>query len=922
MVSAQGHHVTEEPGPFEDMRLSGYVKLAEQGFALPAYVARPGANAWYFALPVVEGDHASSIAGFELLEEEDILPLPDPTIMVSPGDPWQDVFLWEGRVFTGTPGQIFDAVALYQDQLRALAPLSYLDLAVATEAPASAELAAGALTFLEAKLGGAAGAASFRELVLRPGVLVELRRQYRKIGAARLPDLLRDFIVREYKPGQFEVEMVSGTAATLGGEPAAAELRASIARFGDIVGLPLRTTGLDGGEASPALPEIQFQEPPPPLPDYQTVGRRPPRTPFPNILLIAADRRAAQIARYLEPPLEVVFGAQSIWGADAYRIEHVRESDKVPDSPHDALIRVVETIDQDTPLDGFAVVVWLAGNEALSDGRADSILAAIRSLKPDIPFLIAPAPPADGPSALLGERDDPERLVRRCNAIIDTTLARSPFWAGQPRRSVDRRMADIVATVSIVVALDSQLREALRAARGSKQPRALSFLGGHGKFNVEQATASELNAAGLAKYSNGSRHTRIAFELRDRSSKRVQKAFLNLQPLRPDFEQFIEATVLEALNPDARWAGELSGSREIPASILRTLDDPDLAVAFHSPGRPSRSIVVTAEAPYLRTLREADREGAAVVRYTDVDSLRVLMEHHRHGQLPREIRLPTLHRYPRNRGLATRGVDTRDVFRLPEAHWTEMLRGHPASELEGQARPYLAAIDTRGANPEVALPGPAVWNAANAGDPLAEELVSRFSDPRSDRALSGKRTADLIAAWSQPAHVARRWVLEDGRIPVEVTALESDSVPAQRLFFIDGDGAVPAFLLSRLFEVWARALLPSSTSWASRFQVGKTFDAFPFPWSFTILPSRNGSPPYLRFSEENRNGTRLAELVERDARGLAEIVEEFGHDERALRDHPWIREIDMLLLEDFHLSPESSDLDILEVLIERNQERM
>lgn len=921
MVSAQGHHVTQEPGEFENMRLSGYVKLAEQGFALPAYVARPEANAWYFALSTVDGDHASAIAGFELLEDKEIVPLPDPTIMVNPGDPWQDVFLWAGRVFTGTPGQIFDAVALYQDQLRALAPLSYLDLAVAAEAPMSPELAAGALAFLEARLGGAAGAASFRELVLRPGVLVELRRQYQKIGPTRFPDLLRNFIVREYEPGLFEVEMVPGTAATLGGDPAAAELRASITRFGDIVGLPLRTAGLDEREPSQALPDIPFEESLP-QPSSHTVNRGPAIAPFPNILLIAADRRAAQIARYLEPPLEVAFGAQSIWGGDGYRIEHVKEINRTPDGPHDALMRVVETIDRDTPLDAFAIVVWLAGNEALNDDRADSILAAIRSLKPHIPFLIAPAPPADGPSALLKGRGDPDELLRRCNAIIDTTLARSPFWAGQPRRSVDRRMADIVVTVSAVAALDSKLREALRAVRGSKQPRALSFLGGHGKFNVEQATASELNAAGLARHQNGSRHTRIAFELRERSSTRVQKAFLDLQPLRPNFEQFSEAAVFEALNPGGGWAGALSGSHEIPASILRTLDDPDLAVAVHAPDRPNRSVVVTAEAPYLRTLREAQREGTAVVRYTDIDSLRVLMKHHRREPLPREIRLPTLHRYPRNRGLATRGVDTRDVFRLPEMRWTQMLGGYPASELEGQARRYLAAIDIRGADPEIALPGPAVWNAANAGDPLAKELMSRFADPRSDRAISGKRTGDLVAAWSQPAPGARRWVLEDGRIPVEVTVLEPNSVPAQRLFFIDGDGAVPAFLLSRLFEVWARALLPSSTSWASRFQVSKTFDAFPFPWGFTILPSRNGSPPNLRFSQEDRDGLRLAELVGRDARGLAEVAEEFGRDERTLRDHPLISEIDMLLLEHFHLSPEASDLDILEVLVERNQERM
>lgn len=913
--------MTDEVDEFENMWLSGYVKLTEQGFALPAYVARPGANAWYAAFPAVEGDHASTIANFELLEGEDILPLPDTTITVSPGAPWQDVFLWAGRVFAGTPAQLLDAVAPYQDQLRALAPLSYLDLAVAAESPMSADLAAGVLAFLERKLGDAAGAASFRELVLRPGVLLELQRQYGKIGQARLPTSLRDFSLREHEPGQFEVEMVLGTAAAMGGGSAAAELRASITRFGDIVGLPLRATGLDERKPSRVLPKSPAEELSPPL-EYQTIGHGPSVEPFPSILLIAADRRAAQIARYLEPPLEVAFDARSIWGAETYRIEHLRAFSGIAPGPRDNVITVVGTIHPDTPLDDFALVVWLAGNEALRDDRADAILDAVRSLKPDTPFLIAPAPPPDGPSAVLGERGYPERLLRRCNAIIDTTLARSPFWAGQPRRSVDRRMADIVAAVSVVAALDSKLRGPLRDARGSKQPRAISFLGGQSRFNVERATASELNAAGLSSQQNEAIHTRVGFEMRERSSKRVQSASLVLQPLRPDFGQFAEAAVVEALGPGRPWQGALPAGHDVPASIFRTMDHPDLAVVFHPSDRTGQAIVVSAETPYLRTLREAEREGASVVRYTDVDSLRALIGRDRDMPLPREMRLPTLHRYPRHRGLATRGVDTRDVVRLPETQWMELIGSHPTSELEGQVRRYLAAIDVHDTEPEIALPSPAVWSAANAGDPLAEKLIGRQAGLRSDRALSGKRTGDLIAAWSQPADGARRWVLEDGRLPVEMTALDPNAVPAQRLFFIDGDGAVPAFLLSRLFEVWARALLPSATSWASRFQVSKTFDAFPFPWSFAILPAENGSPPHLRFSAKNQTGTKLAELVGRNARRLADVMEEFRRDERALHNHPLMREVDMLLLEDFHLSPDASDLDILEVMIERNQERM
>ncbi len=903
------------------MWLSGYVKLTEHGFALPAYVARPGANAWYVACPAVEGDHASTIASFELLQGEDILPLPDVTITVRQGVPWQDVFLWAGRVFTGTPAQLHDAIAPYQDQLRVLAPLSYLDLAVAAESPASADLAAGALAFLERKFGDAAGAASFRELVLRPGILLELQRQYGKIARARLPTSLRDFVLREYEPGQFEVEMALGTAAAIGGLPSAAELRASITRFGDIIGLPLRAIGLDVHEPSPVFPESLIEELTPPA-EYQTIGQEPSVEPFPRILLIATDRRAAQIARYLEPPLEVAFDARSIWRAENYRIERLRRFSGVAPVPGGAVFTVVESIDPDVPLDDFSLVVWLAGNEALRDDRADAILNAVRTLKADTPFLIAPAPPPDGPSAVLGERGYPEGLLRHCNAIIDTTLARSPFWVGQPRRSVDRRIADIVAAVSVVAALDSELRGPLRDARDSKRPRAISFLGGQSRFDVERATASELNAAGLFRQKDEAICTRVGFEMRERSSQRVQNAFLVLQPLRPDFGQFAEAAVVEAVAPGRLWQGRLSAGPNVPASISQTMDHPDLAVVIHPSDRIVQTIIVSAETPYLRTLREAEREGASIVRYTDVDSLRVLIERDRDVPLPREMRLPTLHRYPRNRGLATRGVDTRDVVRLPEAQWMELVGSHPHSELDGHVRRYLAAIDARSAEPEIALPGPAVWNAADAGDHLAEKLIGRQASLRSARALSGKRTGDLIAAWSQPADGASRWVLEDGRLPVEMTALAPNAVPAQRLFFIDGDAAVPALLLSRLFEVWAQALLPSATSWTSRFQVTKTFDAFPIPHSFAIVPSENGSPAHLRFSAKNRTGTRLAELVGQSARRLAEVIEESRRDERALRDHPLMREVDMLLLEDLHLSPGASDLDVLELMIARNQERM
>jgi hypothetical protein len=223
----------------------------------------------------------------------------------------------------------------------------------------------------------------------------------------------------------------------------------------------------------------------------------------------------------------------------------------------------------------------------------------------------------------------------------------------------------------------------------------------------------------------------------------------------------------------------------------------------------------------------------------------------------------------------------------------------------------------KGREPEIALPAPAVWNAFNERDPLAQEIVQKLNHPVGDR-IGGKRIADLVAAWSLPGGTSRRWVIEDGRVPVELTALDPLEVPAQRLFFIDGDGAVPALMMSRLFAVWARALLPSSTSWAPRFQVSRTFEAFPLPSAFTILPPEHGSPPQLRITKSTGYGGELAELVQEHARQLAEATEETVGDERRFRRHPLVRRIDEILLEDLSLKINCSDLDILESLIERS----
>lgn len=905
-----------EAGPF---RLTGYVPLNENGFAIPAYAAHPGANAWYAAMPEVDGDHLARISHFELIEDEEVLSLPDTDIEVKTGDAWQDIFLWNGRAYAGTPRQILHSVDAWREDLEASIPLSFLDLLLAAEAPLAAQLSASVIRFLGSRLGDGLAADTYQETVLRPGILLEIRRRlHRHDPNSPLAGFSRDFTVTEGAPGSFQVELAAGTAAMIGGHTAVGELGASISRLGDLLGISIVMAGLSADPnssqaepvASPALPE--------PKPPRQT-DQLEAATRLSNILIIAIDRRANQIARYLEPPGEMAFGSKLLWDTRRYRVEKTGGARDPMLLDRDAIIHVSDGAATSAPLERYDLIIWLAGNESLEDEAAMERIRKVAHASGAVPFLIAPAPPADGPSVLSDPDGGSRRLLTDCNAVIDTTVARSPFWAGQPRRSIDRRIADIVVTVGLAVVLDDKLHRSVRKARGAKRPTVLTFIG-TGEFTVERSTASELNAAGLFE-GDRDRYAgeHVQFELRDRSDGRFRNAFIELQPLREDFDRFARAAVTEALGPGGRWRDISKLREDIPSPVRRALDHPALACAIPPPTADGRTVIVTAETPDLTVLREATEYGVTVARYTDTGTIRTLLDGSRaRFDLPVEIRIPRLHRYLRNRGLATRGVDARDVVRMSEISWRELLDAHPNSELAGQERRYLAAIDTRGADSDLVLPVPAIWNAVNSGDALAQQIVGLQPKFRDERTIEGKRIGDLIAAWSRPADDARRWVIEDGRIPVELSVLEFDEVPAQRLFQIDGDEAVPLFLMSRVFAVWAWALLPASTSWASRFQVSKTFDAFPFPLGLSVRPSQEESPPQLRLSRSEAGWRELSNELGEGASALAELIEERGRDEISLRRHPLMRRIDRMLLAEFDLSMEASDLDILERLVQRN----
>lgn len=891
--------------------LSGFVRLTDHGFALPAYQVKPGANAWYAAIPEVTGDHASLIKGFELLEDE-VVEQFDSGIFAGPGDAWRDVFLWDGRIHAGRPAEILAAIEDVRSDVLRLAPLSYLDLALPAESPDTEEVAEAARALLEQKLGTERGEACFLSLVVRPNILIELRKAINSRPSTETQGPSPDFSIETRGQGRFRIGLVSGTFASLG-EAASERFRMAVVRFSGRLGITLDVDDPQA-EAAGVLAEPEPQ-------GEQRTGRRTSRhggRDLPNILIIAADARSQEICRHLELPSSIAFGPAAIWEGD-YRIERRVDLTELPTS-RDGVILIVAGVgarDAQRPLSVFDVVVWLAGNDALSDDRTSRVHELVGRRDRRTPFLIAPAPPPDGPSFLIEKRSGVAAVLGQANAVIDTTLARSPFWTGPARRSVDRRMADMVAMASVLAAADGNVRQDLTTRRGSKQPFAVSLSMGDRRFRHE--AVSELNATGLRGMQSDRQSTsRHAFKMTDIGSAVVRNAAVEIGPLWTDFERFGEAAFLEAVGGKETWL-ERSLITDVPDSLRLSLDAPALSVALKDrDGRPF--MVLTAEAPRLATIREGYESDVAVIRYTDTATMRATALRERSSGLPGEMRLGKLSRLAQNQGLVTRGLDARDIVRVQESDWLK-IRGYGSPGLTSQARIYRPSAATPDDSREIALPVAAAWDGIRGGDATALELLKLFPDLRERGQRGGKRPSDLEAAWTIPSGDVQRWVIEDGRVPVEAGLLRPGEAPAQRLFFIDGDEAVPCFVFSRLFAVWARSLLPASTSWASRFQVSRTFDAFPFPLCFRIVRPSDGQPQ-LRFA---KGPQRLEELGHRlryefmdDGRRPASRGFE---DERLGQQIEMIEELDEILLGEMKMPLHASDLEILEMLLERNQSR-
>lgn len=879
-------------GPAE-LILAGYVAMTRRGFALPCFASSPRPNAWYTATCSVDADHMGTVIGFEVFESNDIVHLSSNACRsVRIGSAWTDVFIWKDQAFVGTPQEIWNAFEEERDQVLSAVPITSLDLALSVPDQNVAALLGSALDFMRSRFGDEKAQAWRDGTLARQQVLIGLRRLALEAGLG--PTALSALSGLELLPrgsNELAVQIPADVTRLFEKADCVEDLHDRTRQIVERLGLVL---------VDEERLETAVQAPLPSESTDETAAREGDRD-VRILVAVAGSRRAFDIARLITSPE---------WRpADIGQGRITVDIEEVGQNPLKKSVngRRQRPSSAELPGGSYDVVVLLADDETLMSPRIfslhEALVARLDSKWSGI-SLIAPALPEDVPSrALTDQTLLGEFGAFGFNAVIDTSVARSPFWTGNPRRAFDRRIADMIVGSALLCGTDAPLRRRLKEYPGA--PELLLAFGLEHKQSGELGLASEVTWAHNGH--SGAWSARFAAKSVRRGVGPIVDGIVQLRASGTQFDNFAGAVLHDAL--PVGFADFISQTG-VPSKIKRDLVFPNLAAGFKRASEAFEGIAVCAEAPSFAALKAAGRQGWAIIRYTDGESIREVLtgdSNVRFPFMPRQLRLPALSRRPENRGLATRGIDPRDVVRLTVAEW-EIWKTQMSSSLRAEMRHYRASLSRLRAaeGREYVLPRRAVQQASESGDKTARSLL-RHVDQRDRRErsylLTGKRPADLRVAWSKPARGVSRYILSDGVVPCEFAELKPDEVPAQRFFIIDGDGGVPALLGSRIFAAWARITLTRSMSWMPRFSVGRTFETFPVP------------PPFL----VRRAGVGPAQLTLLDNKRLGRMGEELRklYRQQSMDSAKNLQlEIDKVILRRLNLAEDASDLAIVELLLQ------
>jgi len=895
------------------LRLVGYEAQASHGYALPLFGQNPLANTFYVAGCRPDGDHLGVISRFDIYEPTARESLPIERFeLVRVGDPWLDVFLWNGDVLVGDAAELWQKLRPLRPELERLAPLSLLDAAMLSDPAARDVLAPLAMKYMSHRFGDER-AGNWRERTLRRQFAVQIGRVARlhRTSWDIETDFAMDMLEARLRLPNSILEQLRKTSTL-------APLIDDVRRFAAALGLNFEFL-----ENAPSA--VATAQPDP------VIARDGPEPDLGTVLVLTLGRRAKEIARHIGAPdwipVDVVFNpteraAHSRPGPIAI---HVFDGD----SP-----RVLEKADG-----RYDVVIVLVDDNCI-DRQMSSALESLLEVsnRKDTIRICVPALPEGHPSRSLADVKTSSVLGGwRYDAMLDTAQARSPFWWGSARRSLDRRVADIISGAA-GLCLSMSVRRWLRSdvppdtgllclaidlERGRRSQEDPQLLLGSESTWCEPKFSTAPDRSPIVRQT-------VDVAMRDDSG--LRHAFLELRPS-GDFDRFALAVMNELFRKEPQNLNRLVHDfSDPPARLLAALQYPRQTLSLRSrvPDADMR-LLVTAETPTLEALENANHSGWRVVRYTDRDTILALahpnFEPGGLRNVPSEVALGPIAASETNRRIATRGADGRDIIRLSAGQLHEWIDRMPPEEiprLRDEIRPLRASGIHQGGDDssEFALRRRELVEGRRKDDPVLLALSDILNIDLRVLLVERpyKRAADLETCWSEPGGDVMRFALADGVIPPTLARLRPSEVVLQTFFIIDGDWSVPALFRSRIFETWAAATLSRSNSWMSRFSLGATFASFPIPPAIRVVQAKGFG--YMLQCEEKKV-LRLAKEVE----GHIERITNIGtrttwkaaqHSAEA-RNLPAARQLEEILLSTYDLPSDADDLSILTRLVAMNR---
>lgn len=896
-----------------ELRLLGYVRNASHGFALPLFGQHERGNTLYIAECGPSGDHRGVITGFQTYETDiqKLLPVarPDP---VRVGDPWVDVFLWKDQVLVGDASHLWLELAQIKEDVEVAAPLSLLDAAVHAETADRERLAPIAYKYLSDRVDGF-HADEWRTRILSREAATLIRRHLPEVPSSSI-----GCEVSSKEPASIELPLPKAVIDLLKQKAAFEPLIANLSRFAAAFSQKFTVS-----EVWPMTPRTGQPA------DGNIQGVKESEQQTARVLVVTFGNRARTIGRHIGSPLWLPAGldadfltpdqdhAPAAPGGGKSKSQFAAKLMQVLDGTSRGAIKKLKS--------SYEVMIALVDDEYFAKESIAEIQlivdhpALARAVK-----LLVPALPEKSPAAFFGRGRSQDVLRGQgFDALLDTAQARSPFWWGSAKRSLDRRIADIVSTVAALCLSDSVAGRLRSLSRAFQEVLALAVdLAGDLRPHLDPMLALGSEVSWADKNTPAREiYFREEAEVVSRNAKSARRALLELRPL-GGFEEFAKA-VLDDIGGDIKSADRHFKFSDSPISLKEPLRYPDASAAFELDA--GKRLLLISEAPGIAALKRATALKWHVVRYTDRQAVKSLMrlDSTMASFLPNEVALDPLVVSERNAAVATRGVDTRDIIRIDTAEfeeWCDSLPSHERHILRAEMRPLRASGADSSAITPAAVAIRRRWLTVGRS-PDDHTLVALANilrvEPRellADRPY--KRAADLDTCWSAPAEGSMRFALSDGELSPLLMRLQPEEVVLQEFFVLDGDWGVPALFRSRVFGIWAMATLSRSSSWMSRFSIRETFAGFPIPTVFRLSSSSHSNRIETDHKEILSLSRDIQQRIDRasDVRSwkAAQRSDEF-------RNSPDHRRLEECILSVFELPEDADDVSILERLVEMNR---